>query len=561
MITSSDTPTSRTSWLVYSRYFQDSWPRLSLSLILILVQTFSLIPIAGVFKHIFDTVLPGGDVDGLVTALGVAAGLFALNAVALIGNRHLVLSIVKSTTHAIRMKLISQVLMQDRRFYGEEDLDELHTRLVHDSERIDFMTNSLLTQFIPGMLIVAGLAGFLAWLNPFLFAVMAAVLPVLLVVSRYIGARVQQKTRLFREDYVAFSKGVAVLLKFNDHISASGAKGHELENQEILVDRLHKSSHAMSWLNTAHGVLNHNLLILSGLLTLLVGGMQVMDKVATFGSLLAFYAALTLLSNNARNALGSLPVIIEGNESLRSLFPLLAVESASPSGESFAGFAEAIVFDQVGFSYDEGFTLSDINLKVRKGEAIGIYGPSGSGKSTIISLMAGLYRPLHGTIKVDNVSLAELDLESYRRRIGILLQDPAIFFGTIRENLIYGLKDIEDEDIVRACSICGIHSFVTTLPDGYDTRVGERGVKISGGQKQRLALARVLLRNPELIILDEPNNHLPPDDIEDILRSLRAAGHTLVVVSHDSGLRSQLDHLYECVPVENTGSVTLKYIA
>ncbi|MCF7865353.1 MAG: ABC transporter ATP-binding protein/permease [Candidatus Pacebacteria bacterium] len=542
----------RLRWAWYMKYFKDMLGKLSLSIGLILLQTFSLIPIAAIFKYVFDVILPSKDVRGLITSLGGILVLFTLNAIALAWNRYLVLSIVKTTTKKIRLTLITKVIHQHRSFYTEADIDELHSRLVQDSERIDFMTNSLLTQFIPGSLIVFGMFCFLIFLNPLLFLVAMVFLPLMFPIGHYIGAISQKRTRIFHDDFVAFSRGISKFLKLNDHIHVSGATTYELTKQEQLIEQLRHSSHAMSWINTVQNLLNQNLLMLTGIVSLLVGGIQVIHGSGTLGELLAFYAALMLLSNNARNALGSLPVLIEGYESLYTLYPLMKSVEFDKKGNKIVDISTSIIFKQVCFGYGDTFMLKDINLEIQRGKSIGIYGGSGSGKSTLIHLMMGLYEPMQGEIQADGIDLREIDMHTYRKHIGVLLQDPTMFHGTIRENLLYGLDNISEEDIVDACILCEAHTFITSLSHGYDTQIGERGVKLSGGQRQRIALARTLLCRPKIVVLDEPNNHLSLETTERILKNVHVRGLTIVVVTHDKRLIPCLDYVYECIPFHNS---------
>ena len=172
---------------------------------------------------------------------------------------------------------------------------------------------------------------------------------------------------------------------------------------------------------------------------------------------------------------------------------------------------------------------------------MGLFGTSGSGKSTLINLLLGFYQPKEGQILIDGTNLNNLNLFEYRKHIGVLPQEPLIFPGTIQENLTYGLAHATDEDIQKMCEYCDIHDFIQQLPHGYHSDIGNRGVKISGGQKQRIAIARALLRKPELIILDEPDNNLSEALTGTIIDNIKRLGVTMIIISHNPRLVPHMD--------------------
>jgi subfamily B ATP-binding cassette protein MsbA len=284
-------------------------------------------------------------------------------------------------------------------------------------------------------------------------------------------------------------------------------------------------------------------LILGGIIILLVGGLGVIRGTETLGTLVSFYAATVLLASNMRLVTSSIPAMDEGWDSLRVLAPLLdGIKTAPENKTEFRGLKRAVVFENVSFSFSEQkFKLENINAAFGKNRITGIFGPSGSGKSTILNLLLGLYPPAAGRITVDGADLADLDLAGYRKRIGVLSQDPGFFFGTIRENLAYGLNNLDENELIRICSLVRINDFVKNLNRGFETMLGDRGVSISGGQRQRLAIARALLRKPDILILDEPDNNLDEDIIGEILSELKKENLTIIVVSHNKRLRPLMD--------------------
>jgi ATP-binding cassette subfamily B protein/subfamily B ATP-binding cassette protein MsbA len=195
-----------------------------------------------------------------------------------------------------------------------------------------------------------------------------------------------------------------------------------------------------------------------------------------------------------------------------------------------------VSFERVSFSYpgSSTYALEDISLEVAPGETIALVGPSGGGKTTLCNLVGRFYDPTSGRILLDGRDLCDIDVESYRRLIGIVEQDVFLFDGTVSANIAYGNRRATDDDIRRAASIANAHEFIDALPHGYDTLIGERGVKLSGGQRQRIAIARAVLADPKILILDEATSNLDTESERTIQASLVTLmeSRTCFVIAH-----------------------------
>jgi ABC-type multidrug transport system fused ATPase/permease subunit len=205
-----------------------------------------------------------------------------------------------------------------------------------------------------------------------------------------------------------------------------------------------------------------------------------------------------------------------------------------------------VEFKGVGFSYNDRETvLDDVSFTVAAGEHVAVVGPSGVGKTTLVSLLLQFYRPQKGKILIDGRPSAEYELRSLRRRIGYVPQAPTLLGGTIAENLRYGDPEAADEDVAQAARAADIHDFIVSLPNGYQTHVGERGVNFSEGQKQRLAIARALVKDPDIVILDEPTSALDSRTEASIFAALPALvrGKTLFVIAHRLSTVRQSDRI------------------
>ena len=196
---------------------------------------------------------------------------------------------------------------------------------------------------------------------------------------------------------------------------------------------------------------------------------------------------------------------------------------------------EAVTFEHVSFSYEKDKpVLRDVSFSLPRGESVAIVGPSGAGKSTIVSLLPRLYDVSAGSVRVNGVDVRKLRLESLRARIGIVTQDTYLFNGTIRDNLLYARPDASEEDLVSACRKANIYDMISRLPEGFDTLVGNRGLELSGGERQRISIARVLLRDPEVLIFDEATSSLDSISEEAIQQAIAplVRTRTSILIAH-----------------------------
>jgi len=220
------------------------------------------------------------------------------------------------------------------------------------------------------------------------------------------------------------------------------------------------------------------------------------------------------------------------------IFELLDIESDIKDHENSLKIDRvegAIKFENVSFSYDPGLeVLHEINLIVPGGSTVALVGPTGAGKSTIINLAARFYDPTCGTIRLDGLDLRDIEIHSYRRHLGLVLQDPFLFSGKIKENIRYGNLAANDEDVITAARTVGAHDFIMRLPDGYETELQERGQNLSMGQRQLLSFARALIANPAILLLDEATASIDSNNENTIQNSLKLLkqGRTTIIIAH-----------------------------
>jgi subfamily B ATP-binding cassette protein MsbA len=272
------------------------------------------------------------------------------------------------------------------------------------------------------------------------------------------------------------------------------------------------------------------------------GGLLVLEGRLTAGALVSFLL-YTITIAAAIGALASFfSAYQEAVGAAERVFELLETTSPIADPPSPRALPQPVrgevAFDDVSFRYrddpDAAWTLRGIDLAVAPGEVVALVGPSGAGKTTLISLLPRFWDVTHGSIRVDGVDVRELRLAQLRGAIGIVPQEPALFSGSVRENIAYGRPGATATEIETAARAAHAHEFIVRLPQGYDTLVGERGVKLSGGQRQRIAIARAVLKNPAVLVLDEATSNLDTESerlIEDAMEKL-LAGRTTLIIAH-----------------------------
>lgn len=302
-------------------------------------------------------------------------------------------------------------------------------------------------------------------------------------------------------------------------------------------------------------VLNEILAISALCAVLYVGGNQVYNKELKPQELMTFLFALFSIMSPIAQLTNTPAVIQKGIVAAESVFDIIDQQPTVKNGNnSIHTFTSSIAVDNLHFSYDGNHeVLHNIHLNIDKGKTIALVGQSGSGKSTMSDLIVRLYDPNKGSICIDGINIKEFSLEEYRQLFGIVSQDSFLFNDTIAENICFGKNIISEDEMIYAAKMANAHDFIISLPMGYQTKIGDRGVLLSGGQKQRLAIARALVRKPQILIFDEATSaldaeseHLVQEAIHNLLH-----GRTALIIAHR--LSTIIDA--DCIYVFDNGSI------
>ncbi len=266
------------------------------------------------------------------------------------------------------------------------------------------------------------------------------------------------------------------------------------------------------------------------------GGRLVIKNTITPGEFFSFLTAIFMIYTPARRLASANNGIQQAKAALERLDELFNKEKESEGKESLRPINDCIEFRNVSFKYptSKNYILNDINLAVKKGEIIAVVGRSGAGKTSLVDLIPRFYDPVNGAIYIDGVNIVDVNLKSLRQQIGLVSQDVILFNDSVRANIVFGNPDASEDGIIRAAKAAHAHEFILELPNGYDTIIGERGVMISGGQRQRLSIARAILKNPPILILDEATSALDTESEMMVQKALDVLmeNRTTFVIAH-----------------------------
>ena len=546
--TSSASFFDKAAWRYFAGFYRGYYKRLAFSAAVSSAQSLIIIPTLLLVRYVFDEAIPQKNIHLLVLS-GIGIFVFRLvNSGISLWIRSININVIRTIIFKLREDIINRIYGFSRAIYTSLDQKTTHARIVQDTERLSNMSDACVSQLIPAVFGSLALCVILLFLNWFLFLVVSAIFPVLFLANRYTGKLVKERVYIFQRAFEKFSKGVLFVLRYMDLTKIQTAEHGEIKRRTNILDELSTRTGIMAFIYAVHSSVQSNLTGLSGVIILVLGGYSVASQSITLGEFISFYVAMGYLNSRVDTITTSIANIIAGNESMVTLHNMIRTEDVQPyHGKKHVTFKGSISLESVSFRYNDNPVLEDANLVLHPHAKTAIIGPNGSGKSTIIQLILGFYRPIKGNLFADNIHYDDLDIVALRRDIGVVMQSPALFSGTILENISYGASAYDKDQVIHAARVAMADEFVSKLPQGYDTEIGEDGVRLSGGERQRLAIARALLRRPKLLILDEPTNHLDSAAVGELMDSLDNLEDrpSILMISHNASVVCHADEVYQ----------------
>jgi ATP-binding cassette subfamily B protein len=500
-------------------------------------QSFAFIPLAAILRNTFDVVLPARDRAGLWIAVGQLAVLQAASLLLSWWTRMSALRASQDVIARLRRESVRHLYELPRGFYTDVDKDRLHVTLVYQTSWIESMSNALAAQMLPAALSAGVLFAFLFATQPRYAVIIGVSAPALFAVNRLMSRQAWFRQERLRQAFEQFSRGVWFVLSAMDLTRFQAAEAGELERQNGNIGGLRQVSLEVARFDAVQQLAQTALLLAATIGVVLAGGWAVSEGRGSRGEIMAFYVITALFVTQARALVESVPTVRRGMRAFDELSDLMRRSEREPyQGADTVGSISSVRLENVGFGYPgRRAVLGDATFEIRRGEKAALIGDNGSGKSTLLFLILGFYRPDRGRLSANGVPYDSLDMRSLRARTAIVPQHPLLFGDTVRANVTYGAEVASEEAIWQALERAGATDFVRRLPAGLDQEIGELGVRLSGGQRQRLAIARALLREPDLLILDEPTSNLDEAGVAGLMRNLDRLPFrpAVILVSHE----------------------------
>jgi ABC-type multidrug transport system fused ATPase/permease subunit len=518
--------------------------RLALTILLGLAQAASVIPIALLLRLMFNHAVPSHD-RGEILLLGAAMVLLAILTAAIAAAAQRAGSrTARSVIGKLRRELLLRLYAQPMSWHNRSDPGVVQLTVVQHTERLGDVLNQLVSTALPSAVLAAALAVASLMFAPLLTACVVATVPLYFLAARAVGRPARLRYRGWLETHLRFGAAVRVALRRMGLAHAHAAERWEMERHDAALDEVLAQSREYDDAQARHQFAQQAINGIAGVVPLVVGGLAVSSGRLSIGSLLAFYS-LALIALRATSAAATgISMAAIGSEALAEVDAITADPPPAPrTGAVLPAVRGEVRFEDVHFAYEETAVLRGVEFLVMPGEHVALMGPTGSGKTTLVSLMLGLLQPQAGTIWFDEHRLDDLDTAALRSSIGVVMQDTVVFPGTIRANITYGRDTVEQAELDRATRRAGLDRFVAELPRGYDHEVGDEGSLISGGERQRVGIARALLGDPALVILDEPTVNLDAHTIERLLATLDEVSCTQIIVTHDPKVAAHADRV------------------
>ena len=483
--------------------------------------------------------------DIVVIVVSVMAGLLVLRGVGQVVQLRLSLGLGTLVSRKIRNVVYAHMHKLSLSFFSKRQTGALVTRVTNDTERLWYFVSSMCVDMILAFLTLVGVGACLFVMNWKLAIFALTPVPVLLLLTVFFHKRLHRSFRRMWHRWAQVTAVVADALPGVRVIKAFSQEDREVARFEAKSNSLFDVE--MDYIAGARSLFAPMMLFASGLGSLivwLVGGWGLYQGQTDLGTLMAFQGFLAMFLGPIRQIAHMDEMLNRAATSAQRIFEILDTEPVIHSKAGAVG-AEAIQgkieLRNVSFSYDGvRRVLKDVNITIDAGRMVGLAGPSGGGKTTMVNLISRFYDTLEGQILIDGVDIRDYDVSELRTKIGVVLQEPFLFHGTVGENIAYGKPDATPEEVIAAARAANANDFILGFPDGYDTMVGERGQTLSGGERQRISIARAILNDPIILILDEATSSVDTETeklIQEALDRLTANRTTIAIAHRLSTLR------------------------
>lgn len=518
-------------------YLQPHWETIAVALGCTLVFTAAWPLLAWLAGRLLGFLVQG-EVWPLAQWAAVVAGVFLVQKAAQYGQDSLMAKAALAIALDLRTRVYAHLHTLSPSYFERTQTGDLTYRLTEDIDRVGEVINKVFHDFVPCVLQLVAVFGYMVYLNWQLTLASLVLVPFMGALISWFGDRILHVSRTSQTLISDLSSLLTEVFSGIRLIRAFAAEAYEIERFSREAERNRRARYRAAWLRAVQFPVVGFLYAVSILLLLLLGGWQISQGNLTGQQFGSYVVAVAMLIDPIAHLTENYNEFKEGQASVDRIFELLDVQPVvrdEPGAIVLPRVTGQVEYRDVTFGYQfDQPVLTDLNLRVAPGEAIALVGASGAGKSTLMNLLLRFYDPQQGQILIDGFDIRQVTLQSLRHQIGLVPQETILFSGTIAQNIAFGQRHFDRDNVIDAAKIANAHTFIQQFPNGYDTWVGERGVNLSGGQRQRIAIARAVLLDPRILILDEATSALDAESealVQEALERLMQ-GRTVFIIAH-----------------------------
>ncbi len=437
----------------------------------------------------------------------------------------------------IRRKLYDKTLELPLAFFSEQKKGDLISRVSVDVQEIQWSILSVLEVIFRAPLMVIGSLFMMIWLSKSLTLFVLVLLVFTIIVMGLISRTLRSQSNLVQKNLSGIIAQLEESLGGLKVVKAFGAEQYQKDKFSTVNEGYQEQLTKLFWRRDLSSPLSEFLGISIVAILIWYGFMEVQKSSLTIPAFLTFLYAFYSVIEPAKSFSTAYYNIQKGMAALTRVNLIIDEQNSIHDVENpkeIKELTEGINFQNVSFAYEEKMVLKNINLEVPKGKILALVGSSGGGKSTLVDLLPRFYDVSNGAIKIDGIDIRNLKLQNLRGLFGIVTQEAVLFNDSIYNNIVFGLKNVDEKSVIKAAKIANAHEFIERTPKAYETNIGDRGIKLSGGQRQRLTIARAILRDPPILILDEATSALDSESeqlvqeaIENVMKN-----RTAIVIAH-----------------------------
>jgi ATP-binding cassette subfamily C protein len=458
--------------------------------------------------------------------------------------------IAKDIIYRIRYQLLNRLKSVAMSEYETLGGGAVASKFVTDLNTVDQFAGETVSRFLVAALTIVGVAGVLLWLHWQLALFILFVNPLVIYITMLIGKKVKELKKKENKSFEKFQQSLTETLDGIQQIRASNRETYYLDRVKKNAEQLKEHSVAFSWKSDAANRLSFSVFLIGFDIFRAVSMVMVLFTDLTIGEMIAVFGYLWFMMAPVQEVLSIQYSFYGAKAALGRINELLFLpkEPQYPHIENpFTNkHAVSVQIENIRFAYGDGpYVLDGVNLVIREGEKVALVGASGGGKSTLVQVLLGLYPPLFGEIKFNNVPVSKIGMDVVREHVACVLQHPALFNDSVRMNLTLG-REVPDAALWRVLEVAQIKEVVEKMPRGLDSLIGVDGIRLSGGQRQRIAIARMALTNPQVVILDEATSALDAETEAKLHFALAEFlhGRTMIIVAHRLSAVKQADTVY-----------------